>query len=87
MGNLAKYKRLYPNAPFSVICPFHDAVYSIVHCSFVEQYAKEIVPWAMEEMAQIPSVGLKLKTDIEYEYHWSHSTTMELAIAESLADM
>ncbi len=87
MGNFAHYKELYPTAPFHVMAPFHDAVYSVVHYSFVDQYANEIVPWAMEEMAQVPSIGLKLKTDIEYEYHWSHATTKELAIAESLADV
>ena len=84
MGNLAKYKRLYPTAPFHVMAPFHDATYSIVHYSFVEQYARDVVPWAMEEMAQVPSIGLRLKTDIEFETHWSHPVSLEQAIAESL---
>ncbi len=85
MGNLAHYKELYPTAPFHVFAPFHDATYSIVHHTFAEQFAKEVIPWAMEEMAQVPSIGLKLKTDVEFEYHWSHPVSLEEAIAESLA--
>lgn len=85
MGNFAKYKRMYPRAPFHVMCPFHDAVYSIVHHTFAQQYAEMIVPWAMEEMAQVPSIGLRLKTDVEFEYHWSHPVPLEDAITESLA--
>lgn len=85
MGNFAKYKELYPYAPFHVMCPFHDAVYSIVHHTFAQEYAEKVVPWAMEEMAQVPSIGLKLKTDVEFEYHWSHPVSLEEAIAESLA--